>query len=112
MDVLKIKAMVLIPKEKELIVFRKYSYELFLALLLCAITWLSFKIEKTDKKADTNAGKMEKYLTEDRVIVIQALNNSTQAINQSTEVIKTNGYILSNLFPRNTTVNNIGKQKN
>jgi len=67
--------------EVKLNLFRKYIYEFVLIALCCSTIYLFREYANLDASVKT-------YLTQDRVTMIQVINNNTQALNLVETIIK------------------------
>lgn len=67
--------------EVKLNLFRKYIYEFVLISLCCSTIFLFREYSALDASVKT-------YLTQDRITMIQVINNNTQALNLVETLIK------------------------
>jgi hypothetical protein len=79
--------MVQLVEEKELGLLKKYPMQFFMVLLVGAITWQSFKLDRTENKVEKLYETQRDYLYNDHSNLIKVVDNNTAEIKNANELL-------------------------
>ena len=79
--------MVQLVEEKELGLLKKYPMQFFMVLLVGAITWQSFKLDRTENKVEKLYETQRDYLCNDHSNLIKVVDNNTAEIKNANELL-------------------------
>lgn len=91
-----ITAAVNITSEKKLSVIKKYPLETLIALLIGAVSFLTWWQFDTAKKVEQVQSELKNYLYKDRQELINSIEKNTQSVDKNTDIMIDVKYYLQN----------------